>query len=125
MNNLKKFINGFVYAFNGICHGAKSRNMRVHLLMATLVLITGLLVNLSLFEWMTVAILIALVISAELINSAIEELANLIRDHEKLQYQATRNTRDLAAGAVLVLATASAIVGLLIFLPKIIFLING
>lgn len=113
------FIKGFKYAFSGILIGARGRNMKVHLAMALFVLLSGMIVDLSYFEWIIVSLLIALVISAELFNTAVEELADLIREHEGLEYKATKTARDLAAGGVLVLATISAIIGLAIFLPNI------
>jgi len=57
-----------------------------------------------------------------LMNSAIEDLANVVRDHDQMNYQATKDARDLAAGGVLVLAITSAIIGLLIFVPKLLVL---
>ncbi len=113
-----KFFNGFKYAFNGVVAGTEGRNMKVHLLVTFFVIVFGLSVDLANFEWVIVGILIALVISAELMNTAIEELADLIRDHESLEYQATKKARDLAAGSVLVLAAMAAIIGFFIFIPK-------
>lgn len=113
-----KFLNGFRYAFNGIVAGIEGRNMKIHFIVTFFVIVLGMMVNLETIEWIIVGILIALVISAELMNTAVEELADLIRDHESLEYQATKNARDLAAGSVLVLATMAAVIGSFIFVPK-------
>ncbi len=117
---LIKFFKGFVYAQNGIYHGANGRNMKVHLFVAFLVVLFSLLLGISPLEWFIVLICIASVISAELINSAIEEICDLVRDRLHLDYSATTHARDLAAGAVLVLSLSSAIIGLIIFIPKLI-----
>jgi len=116
---IKKFLMSFVNAFKGIISGFIERNMRVHGLATFVVVFTGWWVNLNKEEWMIVLILIALVMSAELSNTAVEELANISRDELKLSYYATRRTRDTAAGAVLIIAIVAAVIGLWIFIPKI------
>lgn len=113
-----KFLNGFYNAGKGIIRGFNERNMKVHGLMAIGVLLLGWYVSLSLMEWVIVLILIGIVFMAELFNSSIEELANIVKKKNYLDYEATRATRDLAAGAVLVVALMSAVVGVLIFWPK-------
>ena len=99
--------------------------MKVHLGVAVLVIILSLIVSLSLIEWFVVLTLCALVISAELMNSAIEDLANVVRDNDCMNYQATKDARDLAAGGVLVLAITSAIIGFIIFVPKLLNILLG
>ena len=116
--DLTAFIKGFKYAFDGIIVGIKERNMRVHIFVAIAVVALGLLVSLTRNEWMMVVISIGMVFSAELFNTAIENLADILRDEDNLSYQATKNARDLAAGAVLMVSIATAIVGAVIFLPK-------
>ncbi len=117
--NFKNFFRAFPCAFNGILSGFKERNMRFHGVMAVLVVAAGWWVGLSKLEWILVVVSIGLVWAAELINTAVEELANIVRDELELGYEATTRARDTAAGAVLVLAAAAAIIGLCIFLPKI------
>lgn len=92
--------------------------MKFHGLAALLVITLGFIVKLNQKEWITILVLIGLVWAAELINTAVEELANLVRDELELDYQATTRARDTAAGAVLVLAIVAAIVGLIVFIPK-------
>ena len=78
-----------------------------------------ILLHLSPTEWIIITLCIGLVLAAEAVNSAIEALA----DRVSAEYdEAIKRTKDLAAGAVLLLAIASAIVGLIIFLPKLIAL---
>lgn len=110
---------GFVYGFRGIVDGFEGRNMKFHGL-ATLVAITmSWYYQLSLNEWIIILILIGLVWSAELINSSVEELNNTVRDTNKLSYEATTKSRDLASGSVLIIAIIAAIIALIIFVPKI------
>ena len=112
-------IKSFACALEGIFRGFKGRNFKIHLGVATLVLVASVWLKISISEWIIVLILIGVVLAAELFNTSIEELANTVRDEDKLGHEATRSARDLAAGAVLVAAMAAAVTGLIIFLPKI------
>jgi len=114
-----KFFKSFYYAGEGIKSGFKERNMIIHCIMAVLVIGMAWLFKLTFVEWSVVLVLIALVFAAELINTSIEELANVVKKNNNCEYEATKATRDLAAGAVLVIAIVSAVLGLVIFLPKI------
>lgn len=68
-------------------------------------------------EWIAVCMCIGMVLSAEAVNSSIEALADLVSPEYN---EAIKKTKDLAAGAVLILAITAAIIGLIIFIPKII-----
>jgi diacylglycerol kinase len=120
MQKMSKFFSAFPHAFNGIISAFKERNMRFHGFAALAVLILGAIIGLDRLEWFIVYMLIAMVWAAELFNTAIEELADLIRDHEHLSYQATRRARDIAAGAVLVTALLAAWLGGGIFLVRLV-----
>lgn len=114
----KKLINSFKFAFKGIGSSLKSeRNMKIHFTMMFLVIIAGMLLNISMWEWITCFILFGLVISLEMVNTAIEIVVDIVSP--KYDVRAGR-AKDIAAGAVLVNAIVAAIVGLLIFLPKVI-----
>ena len=113
--DVHKLIKSFGYAFYGIWTAMKEQNMRIHIISAIFVIIAALLTGLSISEWVILILVIALVIGAEMINTAIESVVNLASpDIHPLAKQA----KDVAAGAVLVFALASVIIGLLIFLPK-------
>ena len=89
--------------------------MKIHFVSAVVVIIAGLLTGLNLVEWILIILLIALVISTEMVNTAIETIVNLVSpDFHPL----AKKAKDVAAGAVLVFAIASVIIGLLIFIPK-------
>lgn len=79
-------------------------------------LIAGALLGLSRMEWVAVVVVIGAVLAAEAVNSSIEALADLVSPEYN---EAIKRTKDLAAGAVLLMAIAAAIVGLIIFIPKI------
>lgn len=113
-------ISSFGYAIDGIKKAFKSeRNLIVHTLAMVLVVILGFILKLAIWEWVTCIILFALVIGAELFNTSIEEVVNLLSPEIRVH---AKYAKDIAAGAVLVFALASAIVGVIIFLPKIISL---
>ncbi len=93
--------------------------MRVHVLAAATVITAGWWLHLSVQEWWVVLILIGLVMAAELVNTAIEEVCNILRDDLGMAYTATKRARDTAAGAVLIIAVVAGIIGVWIFGPKI------
>ncbi|QHJ71504.1 MULTISPECIES: diacylglycerol kinase family protein [Planococcaceae] len=111
-----RFFRSFVFAFAGIRAALKSeQNIRFHFTAAVIVLIAGLLTGLSAFEWMIIVLVIGGMLAFEMFNSSMERIVDLASpDLHPLAKQA----KDMAAGAVLVFAIASAIIGLLIFLPK-------
>lgn len=119
LENEKKS-NTFVCAMKGIINTVKEeRNIKVHILATILVIIAGIILKISLAEWIICIILFGLVISAEIMNTAIEATVDLVtRERHPLAGKA----KDAAAGAVLVLAIVSAIIGAIIFVPKIISL---
>ena len=114
---MKKIINSFKYAFQGIVQSFKTeRNMKVHILIMLLVIIAGIIFEISQTEWCICIILFAIVISAELFNTAIETVVDMIT---KEKNEKAKLAKDISAGAVVVTAIASAIIGLIIFVPKV------
>lgn len=117
----KKIINSFKYAFTGIGSAFKTeRNMKIHATIALIVIIAGLILKLKSWEWIVCISWIALVIGGELFNTAIEIAVDLAMP--KFNENA-KKSKDISAGAVLVFALGSAIIGFIIFIPKIIMLI--
>ena len=113
----KKLINSFKYAIEGIISSFKTeQNMKIHIFIMILVIILGIVLKLSALEWIILTIVIALVISAELFNTTIETVVDMIT---KEKNEKAKLAKDVAAGAVLVLAIGSVIIGLIIFIPKI------
>lgn len=117
----KKLRNSFKYAFEGVHRELKEeQNLKIHILIMSLVIIAGFTLKLSPMEWIICIILFGFVIALELINTAIELTVDLAMPeiHPK-----AKAAKDIAAAAVLVSATCSVIIGLIIFLPKIINLL--
>lgn len=113
---LRKRLNSFRFAFNGIrLLITREPNAWIHCFIAVCVIITGYIVGLSATEWIAIATAIGMVLAAEAFNSSIEALADLVSPGYN---EAVKRTKDLAAGAVLILAAASVAVGLIIFIPK-------
>ena len=117
-----KIVNSFKYAIEGIKSSLKTeRNLKIHFVFMISVIICGVIFKISLLEWLICISLFALVISAELFNTAIEITVDLAMP--KINPKA-KLAKDISAGAVLVTAFLSAIIGLIIFIPKLIALIK-
>ncbi|MDD6666391.1 MAG: diacylglycerol kinase family protein [Lachnospiraceae bacterium] len=113
----------FGYAFQGIGTTIKrERNIKIHLLAVICVVLVGLLVHLSKTEWLICFVLFGLVISLELVNTAIEAVVDLVTEERK---PLAKIAKDAAAGAVLVSAIMAAIIGFWIFIPRIIDFFQG
>ena len=106
----------FGYAFEGIftCI-CKERNMKIHCVMAVLVVIAGMILKLSPVEWCICLGLFGLVMALELVNTAVEAVVYLVTSEYK---PLAKIAKDTAAGAVLIAAIMAAIAGLIIFVPK-------
>lgn len=107
----------FRHAFDGIWDTVRDeRNIKIHLIVMTLVVIFGAIYKITYTEWLICLVLFALVISLEIVNTAIEAVVDLASpDYHPL----AKRAKDCAAGAVLIAAIFAAIIGLLIFIPYI------
>lgn len=113
----KKLINSFKYAIEGIIASFKTeRNMKLHILAMTIVILLGIAVKLSKLEWIICIILFAIVIAGELFNTAIETTVDIAMPYRN---EKAKLAKDISAGAVLIIAIASLIIGVIIFVPKI------
>jgi len=122
-HGVKGFFKSFGFAWSGLTLLLfKERNFTIQFLIGIAVIISGYLFHISKTEWLMVLLSIALVLSLEIVNSAIETLADAIT---KEKNQKIKKSKDLAAGAVLLAAFGAAIVGGIIFFPKIWELINS
>jgi diacylglycerol kinase len=118
---IKQLIRSFGYAFNGIAYAASSQlNFRIHLGASVLVLLMGYFLHISTGEWQWVALCIALVMTAELFNSAIETLTDLVSPEYN---EKAGHVKDISAGAVVITAIFALITGIIIFLPKLLLLL--
>ena len=122
MGETKKtsLVKSFLFAFGGISEAVKKeRNLKIHLFATFLVILVGLVVGLTRFEWGLVTVVVSFILAAEVLNSAIEGICDLLKEKLNLGYEETTFIRNASAGAVLLLAIASVILALLIFLPYI------
>jgi len=120
--SIKRRIESFKYAFNGLkTLVTEEHNARIHIIISTIVIISGFVLNINATEWISICFAIGLVIVTETINSAIENLADFVSPQKN---ELIRKTKDLAAFAVLFAAFISVIIGFIIFLPKILFIIG-
>lgn len=108
-------IASFGHAFRGWGHVLRTqKNAWIHSLVATLVVVVGLWLGLSMQDWAILVLTIAMVFTAEFINTAIEAIVDLASPN---QHPLAKVGKDVGAGAVLVAALAAIIVGLLILGP--------
>ena len=118
--SLKARAKSFRYAFSGIYTLIKiEHNARIHLCVTIGVLFSGFFFELSAAEWINLIFAIGLVFSAEAFNSAIEYLSDLVSPE---YHPLVKKAKDVAAAAVLLTAIAAALIGLIIFIPKILSL---
>ena len=116
----KPLLKTLSYGFNGILYTLKhERNMVIHFLVMTLVIIAGIVFKITFVEWGVCFVLFALVLSLELMNTALENVVDLVTEEKK---QKAKIAKDAAAGAVLVAAIFSVIIGISIFLPRLLSL---
>ena len=111
-------LRSFKYAIKGILKAFREgHNLWIQLAMAALVVALGFIFEISVTEWLAVVFAIGLVLSAEIMNTAIEGLVDFISPdfNRKAAF-----VKDVAAGAVLVAAVTAAIIGGIVFIPHII-----
>ena len=104
-----KILRSFNYAWSGLKHAfATQTNFRIHLLLAAFAVILGIGLRITATEWLILLIGIGMVLFAELINTALEKLADVVhKDH----HPEIKLVKDIAAGAVLIMAIVSAVIG--------------
>ncbi|KPJ99435.1 MAG: hypothetical protein AMK71_09750 [Nitrospira bacterium SG8_35_4] len=109
---LRKWLKSTNYAIEGIIHAAKTqRHMRYHLYAAILVLLASLVLGLSWHEFVVLVLLSIVVLSIEMVNTAIETITDVIfKEYD----QKAKEIKDMAAGAVLIIALGAAIIGYII-----------
>lgn len=119
----KRLINSFKYAFEGILQAyVGEQNLKIHTVIAILVIIFGFILKISYTEWLVCLVLIGLVLMAEFFNTSIEYLVDLVSPEI---HPLAKAIKDTASAGVLMMAIISAIIGLIIFVPKLISFIGG
>lgn len=119
----KRLTNSFKYAFEGILQAyVGEQNLKIHTVITVLVIIFGFILKISYTEWLVCLVLIGLVLMAEFFNTSIEYLVDLTSPEI---HPLAKATKDTASAGVLMMAIISAIIGLIIFVPKLISFIGG
>ena len=118
-----KTLRSFAFAWNGlkICFTSEI-NFRIHIASAIAAILLGFVLKISHAEWLAVTGCIVFVVVMEMINTAIEQLCNMV--HQDI-HPGIKKIKDVAAGAVMLSAFCSFIIGVVIFLPKIIVYIKS
>jgi diacylglycerol kinase len=110
-------LSSFRFAINGIKHFVKTeKNAKIQILLALIALVLGYIFNISNIEWILILVCIGGVISLEIINTSIENMADFINNSIHPQIKIIK---DLSAGAVLVFSIIAFLISVIIFIPKI------
>jgi len=118
-----KILKSFTAAINGIkiCFTSEI-NFKIHAVFAAAAIVMGFIFTIAAAEWLAVIFCMALVGTMEMMNTALEKLCDVVhRDF----HDGIKKVKDIAAGAVLLSAVCSAVVGAVIFLPKIITMLKS
>ena len=116
--SIKDRLRSFRYAFKGVVAlFAKEHNARIHAVAAVCAVAAGFICDISNMEWIAVVIAIGMVMAAEAFNTAIEYLADFVSPGHN---EYIGKAKDVAAGAVLILAVCAVVIAMVIFIPKII-----
>ncbi len=117
-----RLLKSFAFAINGLRLCWKEPNFRIHLLVALLAVGVGFWLKISAQEWVLVLLCIGLVLSLEMLNTAVEQLCNLLHPG---QHPVIKTVKDISAAAVLLVAIMSVCCGTIIFLPKLLLILQN
>ncbi len=110
------------HALDGIAYvTTHERNFKTEIVLGIITLILGVILKVSITEWLILIITISLVLCFEIINTAIERGVDLVTKEYK---ELARIAKDVSAGAVLVMSMFSVVIGIIIFIPKITDMLN-
>ncbi|TMW73854.1 diacylglycerol kinase family protein [Alteribacter natronophilus] len=113
-----RLIKSFQYASEGIRHTwVHEQNFRIHSILGALVITAGWIINVSVVEQALLILVIGGVLGLELINTALERSVDMVTSEYRLE---AKIIKDVAAGAVMVFSITAVLVGITIFLPRII-----
>lgn len=120
---IKRLFKSFKYAWHGVQYNFRTQqNFKIHCTMATLAIILAWLLGFTYYEWIVLLFTIFTVIVLEAVNTAIEEAVNCAT---KEMNENAKIAKDSAACAVLIAAFMSVLMGVILYVPKIITLIRG
>lgn len=116
-------LTAFTFALQGVLHAFKAeRNMKLHAAAAVIVFTAGGLLGLTPVRWLFLALAVTLVISAELMNTAVEAVVDLVSPDE---HPLARIAKDTAAGAVMITALFAVFVGIMVFFEPVLLWIES
>jgi len=119
---LKRFIDSFKYSMQGIKHTyTQEQSLVIHLITTILLIIMGFVFDISLIEWVITLLFLGVIVAIELLNTAIEAVVDLVTD--KYNHLA-KIAKDCGSAAVFIVTLVGIIVGLIIYIPKIMELIS-
>jgi diacylglycerol kinase len=119
---MARLIKSFFHAFRGLWFAFRhEKNLQIHAIVTLLVITVGLILKLSVFEFIILIAAIIFVFVAELLNTIVELIIDYINPHFN---QRARIIKDLSAGTVLIVALGAIIIGFLIFYPHLLILIK-
>jgi diacylglycerol kinase len=115
-NPKSAIVESFRYAFAGLWYCFRTqRNFRIHIAFAFLATVLGAFLEFSATEWAVVALLVVMVLAAEMVNTMVESLVDLVTTE---YHPLAKVAKDVAAGVVLLTAIGAVVIGLIIFGPK-------
>lgn len=113
---MKERIASFTHAIRGIrVFVSAGANAKIQVLGGVVIVLTGLLLRFTINEWIAVTLSIGIVLSAEAMNSALEELANEVTNEKK---ESIKRVKDMAAGSVLIASITALVVAIIIVSKK-------
>ena len=117
---IKRFFKSFTYNFEGFKYALlNEQSMIIHFIAAFIVIVLGFVLKINKYEWMFTLIIIGCVISSEFINTAIEAIVDMVMPNK---HPLAKIAKDTASTAVGIFALVALIIGIIIFIPKIIIL---
>jgi undecaprenol kinase len=119
---MKRFVKSLGHALNGWkFFFAKEKNGQIQMIIAFVTILLGIILHVNSSDWVVLLLCIGLVLALEMTNSALEKIVDLLHPD---QHPEIKWIKDVAAGAVLLAAIISAVIGVTIFLPKIILFLH-
>ncbi|MFR9619946.1 MAG: diacylglycerol kinase family protein [Rikenellaceae bacterium] len=120
--SIGKRLASFGFAWQGIVALVRDEhNARIHLVAAVVASAMGFWLNISSMEWVAIVGCIGLVIAAEAMNSAVEAVCDRVSPEK---HELIKKAKDCGAAAVLIVSISAAIVGSIVFIPRLLMLIN-
>lgn len=109
----KRFFSSFVFAWSGVKQAVRhEQNIKIHLFLATIVILSSFMLKIELYEKIILLLVIGIVISLEVMNTAIERVVDLVTEE---YHPLAKLAKDISAGAVLIFSIIAFVIGILIF----------